>query len=99
MALCDSVAGKTAVTHSLPRRECAASWASLYSNLPGQLTRVGLWLAHDSCRRCNQRGLVMNPDLLKEWGSLGINGLPYPIPIHPNLGASNARVIYHSDRL
>jgi hypothetical protein len=41
----------------------------------------------------------MNPDLLKEWGSLGINGLPYPIPIHPNLGASNARVIYHSDRL
>jgi uncharacterized membrane protein len=27
----------------------------------------------------------MNPDLLKEWGSLGVNGLPYIIPIHPNL--------------
>lgn len=27
----------------------------------------------------------MNPDLLREWHSLGINGLPYPIPVHPNL--------------
>lgn len=27
----------------------------------------------------------MNPDLLKEWNSLGANGLPYIIPIHPNL--------------
>ena len=27
----------------------------------------------------------MNPDLLKQWGSLGVNGLPYQIPIHPNL--------------
>jgi uncharacterized membrane protein len=28
----------------------------------------------------------MNPDLLEPWGGfLGPNGLPYPIPIHPNL--------------
>ncbi len=27
----------------------------------------------------------MNPDLLKQWDSLGVNGLPYIIPIHPNL--------------
>jgi uncharacterized membrane protein len=27
----------------------------------------------------------MNPDLLKQWESLGINGLPYQIPIHPQL--------------
>jgi uncharacterized membrane protein len=27
----------------------------------------------------------MNPDLLRQWSSLGANGLPYPIPIHPNL--------------
>jgi uncharacterized membrane protein len=25
----------------------------------------------------------MNPELLQEWGSLGVNGLPYIIPIHP----------------
>ncbi|NJN58224.1 MAG: DUF2231 domain-containing protein [Leptolyngbyaceae cyanobacterium SL_5_9] len=27
----------------------------------------------------------MNPELLEQWGSLGANGLPYPIPIHPQL--------------
>lgn len=27
----------------------------------------------------------MNPDLLSQWDNLGGNGLPYPIPIHPNL--------------
>jgi len=27
----------------------------------------------------------MNPDLLHQWDSLGANGLPYVIPIHPNL--------------
>lgn len=27
----------------------------------------------------------MNPDLLNQWHFLGENGLPYPIPIHPNL--------------
>ncbi|MCL6434034.1 MAG: DUF2231 domain-containing protein [Leptolyngbyaceae cyanobacterium HOT.MB2.61] len=27
----------------------------------------------------------MNPDLLKQWDGLGINGLPYQIPIHPQL--------------
>jgi uncharacterized membrane protein len=27
----------------------------------------------------------MNPELLKQWGSLGVNGLPYIMPIHPNL--------------
>jgi uncharacterized membrane protein len=27
----------------------------------------------------------MNPDLLNQWDSLGVNGLPYEIPIHPNL--------------
>lgn len=27
----------------------------------------------------------MNPDLLQEWQSLGANGLPYIIPIHPLL--------------
>jgi uncharacterized membrane protein len=28
----------------------------------------------------------MNPDLLEQWGDLlGPNGLPYPIPIHPQL--------------
>lgn len=27
----------------------------------------------------------MNPDLLEQWDRLGPNGLPYAIPIHPNL--------------
>ncbi|NJO78520.1 MAG: DUF2231 domain-containing protein [Cyanobacteria bacterium RM1_2_2] len=27
----------------------------------------------------------MNPDLLNQWHILGPNGLPYPVPIHPNL--------------
>ncbi|MBW4618480.1 MAG: DUF2231 domain-containing protein [Cyanosarcina radialis HA8281-LM2] len=27
----------------------------------------------------------MNPDLLEQFGNLGANGLPYPIPIHPAL--------------
>jgi uncharacterized membrane protein len=27
----------------------------------------------------------MNPELLEQWHSLGANGLPYQIPIHPNL--------------
>jgi len=27
----------------------------------------------------------VNPDLLYQWDSLGANGLPYVIPIHPNL--------------
>lgn len=27
----------------------------------------------------------MNPDLLNQWDNLGVNGLPYQIPIHPNL--------------
>ncbi|NJL39640.1 MAG: DUF2231 domain-containing protein [Leptolyngbyaceae cyanobacterium RM2_2_4] len=27
----------------------------------------------------------MNPELLEQWGSLGANGLPYPVPIHPQL--------------
>jgi uncharacterized membrane protein len=27
----------------------------------------------------------MNPDLLEQFGGLGSNGLPYPIPIHPAL--------------
>lgn len=27
----------------------------------------------------------MNPALLEQWQNLGANGLPYPIPIHPNL--------------
>ncbi|MDX2215677.1 MAG: DUF2231 domain-containing protein [Oculatellaceae cyanobacterium bins.114] len=27
----------------------------------------------------------MNPDLLQQWDRLGANGLPYHIPIHPNL--------------
>ncbi|HEY9700046.1 MAG TPA: DUF2231 domain-containing protein [Trichocoleus sp.] len=27
----------------------------------------------------------MNPELLEQWHSLGVNGLPYQIPIHPNL--------------
>jgi uncharacterized membrane protein len=27
----------------------------------------------------------MNPELLEQWHSLGINGLPYPFPIHPAL--------------
>ncbi|MBF2048377.1 MAG: DUF2231 domain-containing protein [Leptolyngbya sp. IPPAS B-1204] len=28
----------------------------------------------------------MNPELLKHWGDfLGLNGLPYPVPIHPAL--------------
>jgi uncharacterized membrane protein len=27
----------------------------------------------------------MNPELLEQWRSLGANGLPYPVPIHPQL--------------
>ncbi len=27
----------------------------------------------------------MNPDLLEQFGKLGANGLPYPVPIHPAL--------------
>lgn len=27
----------------------------------------------------------MNPDLLEQWDTLGFNGLPYQIPIHPQL--------------
>jgi uncharacterized membrane protein len=27
----------------------------------------------------------MNPDLLEQFGRLGANGLPYPVPIHPAL--------------
>lgn len=27
----------------------------------------------------------MNPDLLEQYGQLGANGLPYPVPIHPGL--------------
>ena len=27
----------------------------------------------------------MNPEIIEHWKSLGINGLPYPVPIHPAL--------------
>lgn len=27
----------------------------------------------------------MNPELIEQWNALGINGLPYPFPIHPIL--------------
>ena len=52
MAVCAAVTGKTAVTHPLPHRKCAASWASLCAVIPGQLTGLGVWPAYNSgCRR------------------------------------------------